>query len=1538
MKKQNLPVAQGLYRPQFEHDACGIGMLVDIKGNKSNALVLDSIDVLHRLTHRGGAGSESNTGDGAGILIQIPYKLFSEVASTQGVLLPQEGDYAVAMVFVSPEPHKGEESLKRFCQIAQRYSLNSLWNRPVPVNPNTIGKGAAEVAPAIYQIFLQRPLDMSSEDFERQLYLVAGVATAEIRHCEKGADPYFYLSSCSSKTIVYKGMLLPEQLPTFYLDLQDNRVESAISLVHSRFSTNTFPSWERAHPQRILIHNGEINTIHSNTNWVKTRQKRMKSSLFQEDISTLFPVLDEDGSDSAILDDYIRLLLNCGYSLPHAMAMAVPEPYENNQEMPEELKDFYEYHNCLSEPWDGPAALAFSDGVVCGALLDRNGLRPARYAINKKGWLVLASETGVLRLDKEDIVQRGRLQPGQMLLVDTKLGKVLENSDLKQMLANEKPYGKWLSEGLSRLEEEPVGNEIHTLTSLRHEIKSKGDAGVLQRQRLRTFGNALYADGVDSALSEVQREKMYGYSWEDISLTVLGMAQTGDDPVGSMGIDTPLAVLSGKPQLLYNYFKQQFAQVTNPPIDALREKIVTSSSVLLGSEGNLLEPTAENCKMIKHDTPILSSEELERIQKLQGERLRSITIPMLFDPKEGALETALDSLFEAARIAIRNGYNLIVLSDKGAGENYAPIPALLAVSGLHQYLIRAGLRTCVSLVAEAGDAWETHHLAALVSFGADAVCPHMAYKAIDELVRKQMLTGDAQEAKHKYLYAATKSIVKIMSKMGISTVRSYRGSQMFEALGISQAVISRYFTGTTTRIEGLGMQEMEQEILERYRAAVTHPPASALEAGGNYKWRKNCEYHLFNPENVITLQMACRTGNYQLFQEYSKAVNKRSEQVKNIRGLLDMRLANKPIPLDQVESAHSIVKRFKTGAMSYGSISQEAHECMAIAMNRLGAKSNTGEGGEDPSRFEIGPDGENRCSAIKQVASGRFGVTINYLSHAKEIQIKMAQGAKPGEGGHLPGKKVYPWIAKNRYSTPGVELISPPPHHDIYSIEDLAQLIHDLKSANPEARISVKLVSEAGVGTVAVGVAKGLADVVVISGYDGGTGAAPRTSIRHAGLPWELGVAEAHQTLLLNGLRSRITLETDGKLLTGRDVIIAALLGAEEFAFATTPLVAMGCDMMRVCNLDTCPVGIATQNPELRKKFSAKPEYVENLMLFLAEEVREWMAALGVRQFVDLIGHTEFLRQSPTQFSAKAKTVDLASLLYQPDSGNHERSFLYPQEHHLEKDLDESVLYSLCKPALEEGLPVRYSLPISNENRTVGCYLSGQLTRRYGGEGLPDDTISLDFYGSGGQSFGAFITKGMTFRLVGDTNDYLGKGLCGGKLILSSDTPSNQYLIAGNVAFFGATSGEGYLNGMAGERFCVRNSGASVVVEGIGEHGCEYMTGGRVLVLGSVGQNFGAGMSGGVAYLYDPQGTVKSRCNLEKANLYALEESDKQAILEMVSNHYRYTNSPCGKKHLDQFVAEHFVKLVPNEYKAILDQQKEQYNQGEVPDGARHFA
>ncbi|MDR1206442.1 MAG: glutamate synthase large subunit [Peptococcaceae bacterium] len=1534
MKSQGVPPKQGLYDPKFEHDACGIGMVVHIDGVKSHKLVDDAIEVLKRLAHRGGVGDEPETGDGAGILVQIPHEFMKRAMASEGVQLPGEGEYGVAMMFASPDPILCQKTVNDFCAIAEREGLPVLGTRVVPIYPDCVGKTAGEVRPGIRQVFIAKPAEYSEEEFERALYILSKVAQAGIRYRDDSPDLYFYLASISCRTIVYKGMLLPSQLSAFYLDLRDARMTSAIALVHSRFSTNTFPSWERAHPVHHLIHNGEINTIRGNVNWVRAREAMLKSGKFGDRLKKVLPVINEDGSDSAMLDDFVSLLYFSGYSIAEAMMMAIPEPWENAQSMDPGKRAFYEYNSCLLEPWDGPAAIAFTDGRVAGATLDRNGLRPSRYYLTRDNTLILASEVGVLPAPPEDIVKKDRLRPGRMLLIDIQEKRIIEDEELKSTAAAAKPYRQWLERNLTQLDDLPVGGPGETWRDLIEKKKQRNSEEPYEQALLKDFiGLELLMTNKENddpaGASLLQEQKIFGYTWEDLNLTLKQIVQTEDDPISSMGTDTPLAVLSNRPQLLYHYFKQLFAQVTNPPIDAIREQVVTSTEVQFGSEGNLLEPNEENCRMIRHWTPILLEEELRKLRGIEKEGFACVTLPILFNAREKrGLQKALEDLFFAADIAMNSGYNIIILSDRGVGEYKIPIPALLAVSGLHHHLVRKGTRTKISLVIETGEAREAHHLALLTGYGANAVCPYLAYHTLAKMTEDRMLSLSPEKAVYVYRKAMTKTIVKIMSKMGISTIRSYHGAQIFEALGVGETVIDEYFTGTTSRIGGVTLKEIEEETRKRHAGAfdpVTRD--DPLDPGGDYKWRKNGEYHLYNPENIFYLQQSCRTGNYDMFKLFSERVNLRTRELKNIRGMMRIVTAEKPIPIDLVEPVEAIVKRFKTGAMSYGSISQEAHECLAIAMNRLGGKSNTGEGGEIPERFIPDPDGSNRCSAIKQVASGRFGVSVHYLNNAVEIQIKMAQGAKPGEGGHLPGKKVYPWVAKARYSTPGVELISPPPHHDIYSIEDLAQLIRDLKNANRDARISVKLVSEAGVGTVAVGVAKGLADVIGISGYDGGTGAAPRTSIRHAGLPWELGVAEAHQSLLMNNMRSRVVLETDGKLMTGRDIVVAALLGAEEFSMATAPLIVLGCDMMRVCNLDTCPVGIATQNQELRGKFIGKPEYIENFMRFLAQEVREWMARIGVRYFNDLIGHVELLRQRASAINDKALTVDLSQLLYQPKAVDdaHSRYHTRRQNHALDQTLDVNALIPFCRPAIEHaGNKVRYHLPINNTNRTVGAILSSEIVRRHGPEGLPEGSIQIHFEGSAGQSFGAFLIKGVEMRLHGDANDYIGKGMSGGRIIVAPPEGAGfdpgENIIIGNVALYGAISGEFYVRGVAGERFAVRNSGVTAVVEGVGEHGCEYMTGGKVAILGKTGRNFAAGMSGGVAYVWDPEGSFPQNCNQAMVTLGALEKTDEKQLKEMLEKHLEYTGSDKAAKILKRYAesVKTFVKVIPNDYQSVL--------------------
>lgn len=1503
MKYNGLPLKQGLYDPQFEHDACGIGFVANIKGKKSHEIVQQALTILINLTHRGGSGSEHNTGDGAGILLQIPHKFFVNACMSEGINLPEPGEYGVGMVFLPNDPSK-RKALEDYAEkVIKEEGQSFLGWRTLPVDDSSLGSVAISAKPYIRQIFIEKSNDINNDiSFERRLYVIR-------KRIEKFAadnGDYVYFPSLSSRTIVYKGMLTADQVELFYKDLSDPLFESALALVHSRYSTNTFPSWERAHPNRYIIHNGEINTLRGNVNWMNARQSLLSSVDFGDDIEKTLPIINPDGSDSAMFDNCLEFLSLSGRSLPHSMMMMIPEPWSNHESMSDEKNAFYEYHSCLMEPWDGPAAIAFTDGVKVGAVLDRNGLRPSRYYVTKDDLVILASEVGVLDVAPENVLSKERLHPGKMLLIDTKEGRIITDEEIKNKIACEKPYREWLDEHLVSLEDLDEAEHI-----------PEPDHNTL-----------------------LHRMKAFGYTYEDLRSTLIPMAKEGIDPIGAMGNDTPIAVLSDKPQLLYNYFKQLFAQVTNPPIDALREEIITATETMMGSEGNLIHSVPESCRQIKVKTPVIDNDQLAKLRHIKRPGFKSITLPILYNVTGGgsALEQAMTDLFDKADDAIKNGTNILILSDRGINKENAAIPALLAVSGLHHYLIRKGTRTQVSIVLESGEPREVHHFCLLIGYGASAINPYLAFESLDDMIKQGLLVDiDHSTAVYKYLKAATKGVVKVLSKMGISTIQSYQGAQIFEALGLSQAFVDKYFTLTPSRIGGIGIDEISEEVKMRHLPAFDErqPETVTLESGGVNQWRADGEYHLFNPESVHKLQHACRTGDYNIYKEYSELINNQTQRLCTIRGLLDFKVKN-PVPIEEVESAESICKRFKTGAMSYGSISKEAHESLAIAMNRLGGKSNTGEGGEDPERFKPDPNGDSRCSAIKQVASGRFGVTSHYLVNAKEIQIKMAQGAKPGEGGQLPGRKVYPWVAKVRGSTPGVGLISPPPHHDIYSIEDLAELIHDLKNANRDARINVKLVSEVGVGTIAAGVAKGKADVVLISGYDGGTGASPRTSIKYAGLPWELGLAETHQTLLLNDLRSRIVVETDGKLLTGRDIAIACLLGAEEYGFATAPLIVLGCVMMRVCNLDTCPVGVATQNPELRKKFAGDPDHVVNFFRFIAQELREIMAELGFRTINEMIGRTEVLEPSKAINHWKTSGIDLSKILYKPQLPENVGHYCtMKQDHELEKSLDMQQILSICEPAIEKGKKVRAILPIKNTNRVTGTILGSEVTRKYGAEGLPDDTISLHFQGSAGQSFGAFVPKGISLTLEGDANDYIGKGLSGGKIVIyppkNSIFTAEENIIAGNVAFYGATGGEAYIRGIAGERFCVRNSGVNAVVEGVGDHGCEYMTGGRVVVLGSTGRNFAAGMSGGVAYVFDEKGDFPSKCNKEMVGLEKLSDIEEMnEIKNMIKNHVEYTGSELGKKLLSNWdkIADKFVKVMPKDYKRMLQAIKQVTDQG----------
>jgi glutamate synthase (ferredoxin) len=1502
-----------LYHPRFEHDACGIGFVVDVKGRPSNGIVRQALTVLRNLGHRGAAGADPNSGDGAGITLQMPHAFLKKACWEIGIDLPPAGQYGVGMVFLSPTDKARSERVCEQCfeDIIREEGQRVLGWRTVPTDATCLGPTARATKPFVRQVFIGR--DPRLEDdlaFERRLYVIRRRIENEVRmrrlrdilsrpgHVPFGS--FFYVSSLSHRTIVYKGMLTAEQLEAFYPDLSHPAVESALALIHSRFSTNTFPSWDRAHPYRYIIHNGEINTLRGNINWLHAGQAMFRSSLFGEDLEKILPIINQEGSDSAIFDNVLEFLVLSGRSLPHAMMMLVPEPWSNHSHMSDAKKAFYEFHSTLMEPWDGPAAIGFTDGKLIGAVLDRNGLRPARYYVTTDDLVVMASEVGVLDIPPERVAYKGRLEPGRMLLIDTERGRLVHDDELKHEIATAQPYRAWLYEHLIALEDLPAEP------------------------------SALAPELEHAAL--VRHQRAFGYTYEDLRVVVEPMAEQGVEPLGSMGADTPLAVLSAKPQLLYNYFKQLFAQVTNPPIDAIREELVTATELILGSEGNLLEPGPESCHQIRLKSPILTNAELVRLRHVAWPGFSSRTLPTLFRVADDGpgLEQAMMDLCDAADRAIEQGVNILILSDRGVDHDNAPIPALLAVSGLHHHLIRQGTRTRVSLIVESGEPREVHHFATLVGYGASAVNPYLLYDTVADMIREGLLKSiDYAQAEKNVVKALVKGIAKIASKMGISTLQSYFGAQMFEAVGLDPSVVDRYFTWTPSRVGGIGIDVIAREVALRHEDAFAErqPQDLTLDVGGEYQWRFDGEYHLWNPQSVHKLQLACRTGSYEVYREYAQLINDQREQLGTLRGLLEFKFSAQPVPLDEVESVESLCRRFKTGAMSYGSISKEAHEALAIAMNRIGGKSNTGEGGEDPARYVNDPNGDSRNSAIKQVASGRFGVTSEYLINAQEIQIKMAQGAKPGEGGQLPGHKVYPWIAEVRHSTPGVGLISPPPHHDIYSIEDLAQLIHDLKNANPEARISVKLVSEVGVGTIAAGVAKARADVVLISGFDGGTGASPRSSIKHAGLPWELGLAETHQTLVLNNLRDRITVETDGQLKTGRDVVVAALLGAEEFGFATAPLVALGCVMMRVCHLDTCPVGVATQNPDLRRNFAGDPVHVVNLMRFIAQEARELMAQLGFRSVEEMIGQTDRLVPRTDVKHWKAQHLDLSSVLQQPKApATVGRYWSVAQNHGLERTLDHRVLLELCRPALEHGVPVVATLPVRNANRAVGTMLGSRITRRNGARGLPEDTIRLYFEGSAGQSFGAFIPPGLTLYLEGDANDYIGKGLSGGKIIVrppqAAPFAADENIIVGNVAFYGATSGEAYVCGVAGERFAVRNSGALAVVEGVGDHGCEYMTGGRVVVLGRTGRNFAAGMSGGIAYVLDESGGFPELCNQAMVWLEALVDLDEiEQVRRLVLRHAEFTGSRKARRVLDEWdmAVKRFVRVMPKDYKRVLE-------------------
>ncbi len=1503
------PSKQGLYDPAFEHDACGVGFIVNIKGHKSHSIVSDALQILVNLDHRGACGCEPNTGDGAGILMQMPHDFLAEVTANLGFQLPAQGQYGLGMMFMPPDKTERESVKQAFAKIVADEGQTILGWRDIPTDNSSLGETAKKSEPFMMQVFIGRNPALTDDlAFERKLYVIRKVAEQRIRYSPfMVGGKWFYVSSLSARTAVYKGMLMPEQVAKYYPDLRNEKMTTALALVHSRFSTNTFPSWDRSHPYRFIAHNGEINTLRGNVNWMNAGQANFVSDVFGSDIKKLIPVINTDGSDSAMFDNCVELLTLSGRELPHVMMMMIPEPWENHESMDPARRAFYEYHSCLMEPWDGPASVAFTDGIRIGACLDRNGLRPSRYYVTKDDLVIMASEAGVLPIEPERVAVKGRLQPGRMFLVDTVEGRIVADEELKNKYATAHPYQKWL-------------DEHHVL------LKDLPDPEKGTEPEHRKI---------------LQRQQCFGYTFEDLRFIVGPMARDGQQPLGSMGTDTPLAVLSQKPQLLYNYFKQLFAQVTNPPIDPIREEIVTSTETMVGARGGLLNPTPESCALIKLEHPLLKDEELAKLRHVNRKGFQAATIPILFNVRDGAkgLEPALEKVFAEADKAISAGATIIILSDRGISPEQAPIPALLAVSGLHHHLIRMGTRSKCGIVLESGEPREVHHFALLISYGASAINPYLAYDTIDDLIAENLLENTThQKAVDKFIKAAIKGVVKTMAKMGISTIQSYRGAQIFEAVGINSDVVNKYFTGTASRIQGVGLDVIAEEALARHRRAFPPVPVNQeLDPGGQYQWRDGGEQHLFNPQTIHKLQLACRLNSEKIYREYADLLNDRAKTLCTLRGLLDFKFAENPIPLEEVEPVEEIVKRFKTGAMSYGSISKEAHEALAIAMNRLGGRSNTGEGGEDPERFTwTNEKGDSKNSAIKQVASGRFGVTSHYLVNAKELQIKMAQGAKPGEGGELPGKKVYPWVAKTRGTTAGVGLISPPPHHDIYSIEDLAELIHDLKNANRHARVSVKLVSEVGVGTIAAGVAKAHADVVLISGHDGGTGASPLSSIKHAGGPWELGLAETHQTLVMNNLRSRIYVETDGQLKTGRDVAIAALLGAEEFGFATAPLVVLGCIIMRVCHLNTCPVGVATQDPRLRDRFTGNPDHVVNFMRFIAMELREIMAKLGFRTLNEMVGRTDKLIPWKAIDHWKAKGLDLTPILHRPDAGPEVGRYRQmDQDHGLEKSLDITKLLDICKPAIERGEKVKAELPIINVNRVVGAITGSEITKKYGANGLPEDTVHLKFNGSAGQSFGAFCPRGMTLELEGDANDYFGKGLSGAKLIVyppkNSTFKAEENMIVGNVAFYGATSGEAFIRGMAGERFCVRNSGVNVVVEAVGDHGCEYMTGGKVIILGPTGRNFAAGMSGGIAYILDEKGDFASRCNMEMVGLEKLTDADEiEEVWKLIQRHQTYTQSARAAQVLSDWknYVPKFVKVLPQDYACVLKELKKAHEKG----------
>ncbi len=1492
-------VDNGLYSSQFEHDACGIGFVANIKSNKSHQIVSDALTILENMEHRGACGCENNTGDGAGILIQTPHEFFFDECAKLGVHLPAYGRYGVGVLFFPKEIRLREECRDIFNRAADRLGLEILSYRKVPVNPQGIGPTALSVEPEIEQVFIACPDHINNvEDFERKLFILRNYAGHTINNTVRKDAIGFYVASLSYKTVVYKGQLTSMQVRQYFPDLNNKRVVSAFGLIHSRFATNTFPSWKLAQPFRYIAHNGEINTLQGNLNWLRTSEKGFVSPYFsKEEMDMLLPIVTDGQSDSACLDNMIELLILCGRSLPHVMMMLIPEAWDGNEQMDPVKKAFYEFHSSFMEPWDGPASISFTDGKIIGATLDRNGLRPSRYCVTSDDRVIMASETGVLPVDPKLITEKGRLQPGKMFVVDLEQGRIISDEELKNTICSQKPYSEWLNKYKIRLEELPEPRVM--FTHLQHDQVFK-------------------------------YQKAFGYSTEDLEMLIAPMALEGKEPTGSMGIDVPLAVLSDQPQHLSSYFKQLFAQVTNPPIDPIRERLVMSLATFAGSNGNLLVEDPLDCHNVALKHPVLTNHELEKIRSIDTGIFQAKTLQTYFraDGKPGSLQKGLDRLCRYALDAVEDGFEVLILSDRAIDSDHAPIPSLLATSAVHHHLIRKGSRNQVGLVIEAGDVWEVHHFACLIGFGATAINPYLALSTIRDLRLTGKLETDLEPdlLKKNYIKAVNDGLLKVFSKMGISTLQSYQGAQIFEIIGLNKSVVNKYFTGAISRIEGMGLDEIAREILAKHNFSFSKKeiPVDRLAVGGLYQWKRKGEFHLFNPQSIHLLQYSTRMNDYGVFKKYSKFVNEQSNKACTLRSLFRFKRNRPSISIDEVEPAENIYKRFATGAMSFGSISWEAHTTLAIAMNRLGGKSNTGEGGEDESRYERLSNGDSMRSAIKQVASARFGVTSLYLTEADELQIKMAQGAKPGEGGQLPGHKVDDWIGKTRHSTPGVGLISPPPHHDIYSIEDLAQLIFDLKNANRSARINVKLVSKAGVGTIAAGVAKAKADVILIAGHDGGTGASPISSIKHAGLPWELGLAETHQTLVKNKLRSRVVVQTDGQLKTGRDIAIATLLGAEEWGVATAALVVEGCIMMRKCHLNTCPVGVATQDPELRSRFTGKADHVVNLFKFLTEEFREIMAELGFRTVNEMVGQVDFLEQKENILHWKYQNLDLSPILYkEPASlytGLHK---MEEQDHGLSHVLDWKLLEA-AKPALDRQQKVFAEFPIRNIDRTAGTILSNEISKRYKAEGLKEDTIHFKFTGTAGQSFGAFNTKGVTLELEGDSNDYFGKGLSGAKLIVYPSAEASfipeENIIIGNVAFYGATSGESFIRGKAGERFCVRNSGANVVVEGVGDHGCEYMTGGKVVILGETGRNFAAGMSGGIAYVYDVNNLFSSFCNKEMVDLDPVGEEDITLLHEMISKHFNYTGSTVAGFVMNDFEnqVKNFTKVFPKDYKKAL--------------------